>query len=84
MNYLNIFELGDYIHYIKRLLKTNGGKWVTCDNNLLVTQKYIISASLGIPPEKSEMLAQMGNNMAISMAKILKFNILKLVLSTNR
>ena len=74
MNYLNSFELKEVISNIKRLLKAYGGKWVTCDNTLLASQKYIIAAALGIPPEKSEMLAQMGNNMATSMAKIKKFD----------
>ena len=61
MNYLNSFELKEVISNIKRLLKAYGGKWVTCDNTLLASQKYIIAAALGIPPEKSKMLAQMGN-----------------------
>ena len=74
MNYLNTFELKEVISNIKRLLKTYGGKWVTCDNTLLATQQYIIAAALGIPPEKSEILAQLGNSIATSMAKIKKFD----------
>ena len=74
MNYLNTYELEEVISNIKRLLKTYGGKWVTCDNTLLATQQYVIAAALGISLEQSESLVQMGNKTATSMANIKKFD----------
>ena len=73
MNYLYQFELEEVINNIKKLLKKYGGKWITCDNTLLSTQQSIIAASLGITGDNKENLAQIGNHIATSMAKIKKF-----------
>lgn len=73
MNYLYQFELEEIINNIKKLLKRYGGKWVTCDNTLLSTQQSIIAASLGIIGDNKENLAQIGKNIATSMAGIKKF-----------
>ena len=83
MNYLNTYELEEVISNIKRLLKTYGGKWVTCDNILLATQQFVIAAALGIFPEQSESLVQMGNKTATSMANIKKFDTAKRILQVS-
>ena len=61
-------EIEEVFSNIRHLLNEYGGKWVTCDNTLMNSQKEIIGAVMGISPDDGESFAAVGRMAAVAMS----------------